>query len=203
MRVSQLSGSRRPGFSLVEAMTAVTLVTVACTAMLLSVSQALQATEASRGSSQANMLAQELMTEISACRWADPTQPSHWGPESNEIGTTRVAFDDLDDYDGWTGPPQTRDGVTFDELQQAIFPAVSSHEYRDYTCAVSVQFVSATGQPVAGWSYYRQVTVEVTHPRHSPEKLSRIFYDPAPLFSRTQWFDPNLQEPVAAVQIVP
>jgi hypothetical protein len=185
-------------------MTAVTLVGIACSAMLLSVSQAMQASEAGRGTSRGNMLAQELMTEISACRWSDPTQPRRWGPESDEIGKTRIAFDDIDDYDGWSGPPQTRDGVTYDALQTALFPAVTSHEYRDYACSVSVQYVSSTGQVLTGKiSLYRQVTIEVTHPHHSPQRLSRIFYDPAPLLGRTQWFDPDLKEPVARVRIVP
>lgn len=205
MRFSPFSSSLRRGFSLVEAMTAVTLVTVSCSAMLLSVSQAIQATEASRGTSLANMLAQELITEISACRWADPSEPSNWGPETDEAGTTRAAFDDLDDYDGWSGAPQTRDGVTYDTLQQAFFPAVTSNEYRDYTCSVCVQYVSSTGQVLTPGttSLYREVTIEVTHPQYPPQKLSRIFYDPAPLLGRTHWFDPNLQEPVAPVQIVP
>lgn len=205
MRFRRFARSLRRGFSLVEAMVAVTLVAVSCSAMLLSVSVALQATEASRGTSRANMLAQELMTEISACRWADSTEASHWGPETDETGTTRAAFDDIDDYDGWSGPPQTRGGVTYDALQQAFFPSVTSHEYRDYMCSVSVQYVSSTGQatPTGTASLYRQVTIEVTHPQHSPQKLSRIFYDPAPMLGRTYWFDPNLQETVAQVQIVP
>jgi type II secretory pathway pseudopilin PulG len=204
MRLCQFVDSRRRGFTLVEAMTAVTLVVIACSAMLLSVSQAMQASEAGRGANRGNMLAQELMTEISACRWADPTTPSHWGVEADEVGATRAAFDDLDDYDGWSGPPQTRDGVTFDDVQQSLFPAVSTHEYRDYTCTVAVQFVSSTGLVLNGTSsLYRQVTIDVTHPRQPPVQLNRIFYDPAPLLGRTHWFDRNLQETVAQVQIVP
>ena len=206
MRPRRFSSSRLRGFSLVEAMTAVTLTAIACSAMLLSVSTAMQASEASRGSSQANMLAKELMTEISACQWADPTEPSHWGPETDETATpTRASFDDLDDYDGWAGAPQTRDGVTYDQLQQALFPAVTSHNYRDYTLSVCVQYVTSTGQssPVGKVSLYRQVTVEVTHPKHAPQELSRIFYDPSRLLGRKHWFDPKLKEPVAEVTIVP
>jgi hypothetical protein len=187
-------------------MIAVTLAAIACSAMLLSVSTAMQASEASRGSSQANMLAKELMTEISACRWADPIEPSHWGPETDETATpTRASFDDLDDYDGWTGAPQTRDGATYDRLQEALFPAVTSHNYRDYTLSVGVQYVTSTGQssPVDHVSLYRRVTVEVTHPKHSPLELSRVFYDPSRLLGRSHWFDPKLKEPVAEVKIVP
>lgn len=206
MRLHRNAVPPRQGFSLIEAMTAVALVTVSCSAMLLSVSQAMQASVASQGTSRANMLAQELMTEISACRWADPKEPNHWGPESDETRTkTRAAFDDIDDYDGWSGPPQTRDGIDYDSWQRKLFPSVTSHEYREYICSVSVQFVSSYGQVVSAEkpSLYRQVTVEVKHPKHAPQKLSQIFYDPAPLLGRTHWLDPKVKEPVAKVTIVP
>jgi type II secretory pathway pseudopilin PulG len=206
MRLRLLSNARWHGFTLVEAMTAVTLVATAGTAMLFSVSTAMQASAASRGSSQANMLAKELMTEISACQWADPSEPSHWGPETDEMAKpTRASFDDLDDYDGWSDAPQTRDGATYDNLQQALFPAVRSHNYRDYTLSVSVLYVTATGKPTAVGkvSLYRQVTVEVTHPNHSPQELRRVFFDASRLLSRKHWFDPKLKEPVAEVTIVP
>jgi len=206
MRLRRLTNSRSHGFTLVEAMTAVTLVAIAGSAMLFSVSTAMQASEASRGASQANMLAKELMTEISACQWADPSEPSHWGPETDEIATpTRASFDDLDDYDGWTGAPQTRDGVAYDQLQTALFPAVTSHRYRDYILSMHVQYVTATGKltPDGKVSLYRQVTVEVTHPEHSPQESSRVFFDPSRLLGRKHWFDPKLKEPVAKVTIVP
>ena len=196
----------RRGFTLIEAMTAVVLTSIACSAMLYSVSQAIQASNASLGTSRANLLAQDLMNEISARRWADPSYPSHWGPESGETRTkTRAAFNDLDDYDGWNGPPQTRYGVTYDTLQQQLFPNVKSHEFSPYTCTVHVKYVTSTGQdlPTGKTSTYRQVTVEVTHPDYAPEKLSRIFYDPAPLLGRTTWYDPNATERVAEVRIVP
>ena len=206
MRVDRFSCSLQRGFTLVEAMTAVLLVTVACTAMLLSVGQAMQASEANVDTCRANMLAQELMAEINTCRWADPTQPSHWGPESGEANTkTRVAFNDLDDYDGWSGPAQTRDGQVYDTVQQKLFPKVKSHEYKQYTCSVSVRYVSATGAvlPAGLTSPYRQVTATVTRAGQPAHRLSQIFEDHSGLLGSTHWFDPKAVEPVATVQIVP
>ncbi len=196
----------RRGFTLVEAMTAVIIVTVACSAMLLSVNQAMQASEAGQGTNRANLLAQDLMNEISTVRWSDPTEPGHWGLESDERNSkTRATFDDLDDYDRWQGPPQTRDGRLYDALQSRLFPDVKSHEYSQYTLAVSVKYVSSSGQELASTktSLYRRVTIEITHPNHAPHKLSQIFSDPAPLLGRTHWFDPKAVEPPAKVKYVP
>lgn len=187
-------------------MAAVVIVTVTCSAMLLSVGQAMQASSACLDSSRANLLAEELMTEISACRWADRDNPNHWGPGDGEYQSrTRVLFDDLDDYDGWSGAPQTKSGTKYDRLQSVLFPSVPSHPYATYLCAVHVEYVSADGEPVpAGqMSAYRRVTVEVSRPGQPTERLTQIFQDHAPLLGRSHWFDPNVQEPVASVTIVP
>lgn len=50
-------------------------------------------------------LAHDLMREILAQRYSDPSysSPSTWGAESGEAN--RAAFDDIDDYDDWTETP--------------------------------------------------------------------------------------------------
>src|SRR5262245_18021015 len=109
--------TRRNGFSLIEAMTAVVLVGIACTAMLLSVSQAIQSSDSNQGVNRANGIAQDLMNEISACRWADSGSPQHRGPENGEVvAGSRAGFTDLDDYDRWSGSPQTKSGLSFDAM---------------------------------------------------------------------------------------
>jgi hypothetical protein len=57
--------------------------------------------------------AELLLSEILRARYAEPGSTSGWGPESGEVnGTSRVAFDDLDDYDGLTCTPcRDRDGT--------------------------------------------------------------------------------------------
>ena len=194
------------GFTLVEAMTALVIVGVACGATLLATGQSLQASHAGITKGRANLLAQELMNEISAARWADAGKPQHWGPEAGEADTkSRAGFDDLDDYDGWTGPAQTRNGMNYGGLQSRRFPWVTSHDYDAYRCSVQVQNVSADGKvlPKGETSPYRQVSVEVTHAGQPAQCLSRVFQDPSALLGSEHWFNPNTVEPLATVQIVP
>src|SRR5262245_26765921 len=125
-----IAQTRRNGFSMIEAMTAVVLVGIACTAMLLSVSQAIQSSDSNQGVNRANGIAQDLMNEISACRWSDSQSPQQWGPENGEtMSGTRTGFNDLDDYDRWSGSPQTKSGLSFDAMQHQLFAAVRSDEY--------------------------------------------------------------------------
>ncbi len=196
----------RNGFSLVEAMTASMIVTMAGAAMLLAVGESLTTSSSGIDTSRANLMARELMAEISSVRWADPDQPSHWGIEDGEsYRNTRVHFDDLDDYDGWVGPPQTKTGTQYDAWQKLRFSNVPSHPYAKYTCRILVTPVSAANEPLqAGQtSSYRRVTVEIQHQDLAPHRLSQTFIDLAPLLGRSHWFDPNCTESPADVEVVP
>jgi type II secretory pathway pseudopilin PulG len=58
-------------------------------------------------------LADELMAEIMMQPYSDPDGSPVFGNESGESSTSRSAFDDVDDYDGWnSSPPKYRDGTT-------------------------------------------------------------------------------------------
>jgi hypothetical protein len=57
-------------------------------------------------------LADELMSEILQAEYSEPSGAAGLGPDSGELGGPRLAFDDVDDYDGWNkSPPQYRDGT--------------------------------------------------------------------------------------------
>lgn len=207
-KVRHVYSSRRRacGFTLPEALIAVVIATLACTAMLLAVGQSMQASAVATETTRANLLAQDLMHEISTVLWADATDPSNWGLESDEPATgSRAGFDDLDDYDGWSGPPQTRDGVLYDDVQRSLFPQVSSHEYARYTCTVQVRPLSATGEVLAVGqsSPYRQVTIEVRSQGQAPHRLVRVFADHSGLLGQQHWFEPDATEPLANAQMVP
>lgn len=196
----------RRGFSLIEAITAVVIVTISCSAMLFSVSQAMQASDSSQAMNRANLLAQDLMNEISARRWSDPENPAHWGLEDGEnTSANRAQFDDLDDYDRWSGPPQSRSGVLYDTLQHQMFPAVHSSDYSQYRCSVRVEPVSVAGQVSVNEtavSPYRRVTVQVAHPQIRTVTITRTFVNLAPLLGRANWYDPQVVEPKASVTII-
>jgi hypothetical protein len=52
------------------------------------------------------------MSEIVSQDYSDPTVSGLWGPELTEGLTGRTAFDDVDDYSGFSeSPPKDRSGV--------------------------------------------------------------------------------------------
>ena len=63
--------------------------------------------------SQGQLLAEALMTEILEQDYQDPDGTPVFGLETGESATGRTAYDDVDDYHGWTSsPPVARDGTT-------------------------------------------------------------------------------------------
>jgi len=63
------------------------------------------------------LLASSLISEILNQNYSDPSEPPVFGLESSETSATRSAFDDVDDYNGWTAsPPQNRDGTVIPGL---------------------------------------------------------------------------------------
>jgi PKD repeat protein len=60
---------------------------------------------------RAEQLALDLMAEILQQPYQDPIQTPVFGLEPGESATSRAAWDDIDDYNGWTeSPPQTKSG---------------------------------------------------------------------------------------------
>lgn len=101
---SSPSNRTRPGFSLIEA----TLSTVVVGVMLAAAMQVLGASvrtrESGREQARATLIARRVLEEIMQKRYVDPDSDS---------GETRLTFDDVDDYNGWTqSPPTEIDGST-------------------------------------------------------------------------------------------
>ena len=103
--------------------------------------------------SRAWLLAQDLMSEILDTHYQEPDDAPLFGPEAGESAGDRAAFDDVDDFHGWTcSPPEYRDGTAMSNL---------SLWRRD----VTVEQISAgdLATPVAGDQGLRRITVEVRH----------------------------------------
>lgn len=68
---------------------------------------------------RAVLLAQDLMAEILLTpSFDEPFGVIDFGPEGAELATGRAAFDDIDDYHGWTrSPPEARDGSPLPDLE--------------------------------------------------------------------------------------
>jgi type II secretory pathway pseudopilin PulG len=98
------------GFTLVEALTAVSVSSIACTAVLLTMTHSLMQNSDQVTQTLAVCLAQNMMDEVSSKRFYDPDPSPSFGIEPNEQTDdpqqqTREPFDDIDDFDGWEQRP--------------------------------------------------------------------------------------------------
>jgi type II secretory pathway pseudopilin PulG len=104
--------SQRRGLSLVEVVAATLIVGLMCVAALNALGAATRSSESIGNRAVAIGLADELMSEILQSAYEDPNQTPVLGQEPAEPASPRSAFDDLDDYSGWSqSPPQYRDGT--------------------------------------------------------------------------------------------
>ena len=99
------SRRRRSGFSMVEALIAVTITTIGGAALLTSIGAAVHTSTDAAHRAVARGLAEQMIDEIAAQRFPASTNPML-------AVTSRISFDDIDDYDGWSArPPQVREGL--------------------------------------------------------------------------------------------
>ncbi len=95
------------GFTLVEALTAITVCTLAGAAVVLALNSTYQSNESMIRWMQAQGLAEQLADEIAGKRYhAVGADPEQWplGPGRNE-GPTRSQYDDLDDFARYAASP--------------------------------------------------------------------------------------------------
>ncbi len=113
---------RRPhvarAFTLIEAVGSVLIVAVMFVAVMSTVGAARMSQYKMSGRSRGTALAHDLMAEILQATYEDRDTPGAGiGTDTGEATTTRAAFDDVDDYDGWfASPPQQRDGTVIPNL---------------------------------------------------------------------------------------
>jgi type II secretory pathway pseudopilin PulG len=195
----QRSQSVRRGFTMAEAMIAMSLLSVTGAALLLDTAQLVATTDSNAQQFIADGLAQQMIDEISGMRYMEVgTSPyaTTLGPESNDAGVGRSNYDDIDDYNGLVlRPPSDRwnvalgtdngDGNTRHSAFQLASGALGL-----YQVSVQVYYVNNTALtmplPVGTTSSYRNVQVQVTYfdPRLGAQTLAtlnRVFtYVPAP-----------------------
>ncbi len=160
--------TRRPGISMVEALVAVTVTTIAGAALLTSIGAAVRSSTDAAHLAVARGLAEQMMDKIAAVRFPDDDiqQPSP---------TTRENFDDIDDYNGWSSSPvQDRNGRALGTEGDA---AASGAEFRPTSLRPDTRFLNRLTRrveverirpdPDSGWSIvsehtnFRRVTVRV------------------------------------------
>jgi len=124
---------RRRGFSLVEAVASTMIVGIVLVASLDAMNAVVKTRQTNFGNVQARTLAFDLMAEIMQAAYEEPNQTAkqtfqrgatgvvaiqpitaasrQFAPEPGEVMGHRLAFDDVDDYDGFSeSPPKAKDG---------------------------------------------------------------------------------------------
>lgn len=101
--------SGRSGFTLTEALVALSITVMAGSALLLGVESSIQTTDESMEQTVAAGLAQQAIDEVLGNRYAAPGSGAHQtglGPNSWEAaGEGRERFNDTDDYNGFVANP--------------------------------------------------------------------------------------------------
>lgn len=164
----------RRGFTLIEAIVSLVIVSVMLVAALDTLGAARMTQYRVAERSRALALAQDLMAEILQQAYADP----EYGPDSFGVGADEAAtgdrslYEDVDDYNGWSAsPPEFKDGTTIPDADE-------------YGRSVAVAWVGPADLEVAsgGNTGIKRIIVTVSH--QDREIITLIGY-------RTQaWTDP-------------
>lgn len=116
-------------------------------------------------------LADDLMEEIKSKRFdenelpAEPVDPAAMGIDDGEISNDRGTFDDVDDYNNWQqSPPQSIDGTALNN-----FSAFGRSVFVEYITISGADWISSTVT-----TYYKKITVIVTHPKINDRRLETI-----------------------------
>lgn len=157
--------ARRRAFSLLEVVVSLFLVGTIMVVALEALTAATRGRARNSNQAQAAHLAHSLLQEILDHPYLEPDDTAAFGPETGETATgTRAAFDDVDDYHGWSAtPPETKDGTAV---------PLSS----DWTRKVAVQWVQPNSinvnSPTDGG--LKQVLVSVEHKGVALAALSMV-----------------------------
>jgi MSHA pilin protein MshD len=159
------SHDRRRGFSLLEVVISLFLVGTVMVVALEALTAATRGRAHNGNEAQAALLAHALLQEILDQPYLEPDDTAAFGPETGETtGGTRAAFDDVDDYQGWSAsPPEAKDGT---DLPLS----------NDWTRKVAVQWVQpnsiTVNSPTDGG--LKQVLVTVQHKGATLAQVSMV-----------------------------
>jgi type II secretory pathway pseudopilin PulG len=145
----------RTAFTIVEAVISLVVASVMIVSAISAISVFGKANTLQKDQYRASLLARRLMAEIERSLYVDPANSGTLGPEAGESTGSRSAFNDVDDYTGWSeSPPQNKDGT--------VIPG-----YTGWTRAVTVVWVDPNNPASVQNSDMgvKRITVTVTDPR--------------------------------------
>jgi type II secretory pathway pseudopilin PulG len=164
---------RRAAFSLIEALIALSITSLAGAVLLLSVQSSLDTTIEAIEQTIADGVAQQMLDEILTKRYVgqgDSPLLATLGPATSELlGSGTSAYDDIDDYNGYSAQPLkgtygealgTGDDNGNPRLQNF---RVRSDYFQNWRVRVDVYYVDATDQTVksASPTSFRGIEVHV------------------------------------------
>lgn len=151
--------------TLIEAVISMVIVSVMLVAALRTVGSTARGRLAQSSLRRGPALARELLSEIVPTSYAEPDDTPVFGPESGETtGGTRTAFDDVDDYNGWSETTiQTKDGTALADLT-------------GWSRSVVVQYVSLTDLDTAAGedTGLKRIIVTVADPTGREASMSAL-----------------------------
>ena len=193
--IHRAGSQRKPsGFTLVEALVAVSITAIAGTALLTSIGSTVSAGHETMLQSIAAGLAEQMLDEINSVRFPD-------GNLTLFLPSTRETYDDIDDYRHWSSqPPRHRNGEIIGQETRLVYnrykvsrvyPMRPNPEFlNNFSRSVEVQRVEPDGSN--GWNvvydhtHHRRVIVTVCYTDAKGQtrtlaEVSRIFSAIPPL----------------------
>ncbi|MCG3179275.1 MAG: hypothetical protein BIFFINMI_01609 [Phycisphaerae bacterium] len=160
----QRSAQRAGGFTLIEGLLASAVLAVAAGALLYPFTVGAQNNVIVVDQAAAVNLGESLMEEILTRNFHDPDGDSSPGPESGE--TSRLLFDNFDDYDGYTEGPG--------HMKDAAGTLISESSLSSYGRSVSVASIRLPDQPADADPNFVRVIVTVTSQGRTVCELTRL-----------------------------
>ena len=102
----------RRGLSQVEVVISTIIISVLMVSSLSTIAASRRSQIAESNEVRGTAIAEALMAEITQLPMRDPSCDCGFGPGSQETGTNRIGFDDVDDYRNLVdAPPESRNGI--------------------------------------------------------------------------------------------
>jgi prepilin-type N-terminal cleavage/methylation domain-containing protein len=153
------------GFTLIEALLASVILSMAIIAITLPFTASVQQQQADARLSAAATLSQEMMEEVLSRSFDVEDEPNVPGPESGE---TRLTFDHYDDYDGLVEPAGQLRDAKGNLVDDPAAVGLSRH--------VSVAYVYVSGQSTSADPTFVRVVVEMRRGEETLVRITRLIY---------------------------
>ena len=171
---SEPTTRRRRAFTLLEGLISVAVMAVAVPTILTPFAAGMENDAEDARQAIATTLAAEMMDEVLSKPFSDPEGESELGPEDDE--SSRQAFDNMDDYDGFKEPVGT--------IADAFGTIMTEPQAMALSRKVEVDYVYVNGQLMSEDPSFARVTVSVLKDEVAIMSLVSIRYDlgttPAP-----------------------